>query len=196
MVSFAVVANTGLRANLPDLFTSGGISADELRALFSGHAGALAPGLIAVGRTHSSGTRSAFASAFFGGSDPEPQSAPVCGAGTRSGFCASDNTMDLLSFVNSHPNAIGYAEADALTYFPDVQVVAVDGQTPGTQAVTSGAYPFVATEYLYTADHPAGLVADFLDFLTSPAEIATLRGHGFTACADLRGTKLDGACAG
>ncbi|SEM44558.1 PstS family phosphate ABC transporter substrate-binding protein [Streptacidiphilus jiangxiensis] len=196
VVSFAVVANTGLRATLPDLFTPGGISADELRALFSGSTGSLAPGLVAVGRTHSSGTRTAFAGAFFGGTDPEPQAAPACSASTRTGFCASDNTMDLLSFVNSHPNAIGYAEADALPYFPDVQVVAVDGQTPSTASVVSGAYPFVATEYLYSADRPAGLVADFLDFLTSPAETAAVRGHGFIACTDLRSTKLDGACAG
>jgi hypothetical protein len=54
----------------------------------------------------------------------------------------------------------------------------------------------VATEYLYTAGPPAGLTADYLQLLTSDAETAALRGHGFLACADLAGTRYDGACAG
>jgi hypothetical protein len=60
--------------------------------------------------------------------------------------------------------------------------------------VKSADYPFIATEYLYTAGQPAGLAADYLQFLTSPAETAALRGHGFIACGDLAGTKRDGAC--
>jgi ABC-type phosphate transport system substrate-binding protein len=196
VVTFAVVANVGLRATLPDLFGTNGISADELRRLFSSAGDPSTPSIVAVGRTHASGTRAAFAGAYFGGADPEPTNAAACEPSTTRGFCTSDNTMDLLSFVESHPDAIGYAEADALPYFPAVQVIAVDGQLPTEQAVISGAYPFVATEYLYTAGEPAGLAADYLRFLTSPAETAALRGHGFIACNDLAGTKRDGACAG
>ncbi|WP_160311122.1 PstS family phosphate ABC transporter substrate-binding protein [Streptacidiphilus anmyonensis] len=196
VVTFAVVANTALRATLPDLFSQNGVSEDELRSLFTGAHASATPRVTAVGRTHASGTRAAFAGAFFGGVDPEPGTAAACGPGTTQGFCTSDNTMDLLSFVESHPDAIGYAEADALPYFPDVQVIAVDGQLPSAQSVTSAGYPFVATEYLYTAGQPAGLVADYLQFLTSPAESAALRGHGFIACGDLSGTKRDGACSG
>ncbi|WP_133260163.1 hypothetical protein [Streptacidiphilus pinicola] len=44
--------------------------------------------------------------------------------------------------------------------------------------------------------HAAGRQEDFLQFLTSPAETAALRGHGFIARADLTRTRRDGACAG
>ena len=200
VVIFAVVANTALRATDPDLFGKEGISADDLRAAFAASGKRGVGGLVAVGRARSSGTRATFAGAFFGGADPESAAARPCpvadGRAGSQGFCTEDTTMDLLSYVNSTPNAVGYAEADALPYFPDVQLVAVDGQLPTTQAVRAGDYPFVATEYLYTDGAPVGLTDDFLQFLTSDAVTATLRGHAYLACSDLAGSALDGACAG
>ncbi|MEY9940414.1 phosphate transport system substrate-binding protein [Streptacidiphilus sp. MAP5-3] len=199
VVTYALVANTALISTYPNLFGQNGISADDLRQLFSGAGDPTHPSLFAVGRSDVSGTRTAFAHAYFGGVDPEPAGNRPCGVQNPSGshsYCTEDSTMDLLGYVESHPYAIGYAEADALPFFPDVQVIGVDGHIPSTASVEDGSYPFVATEYLFTDGAPTGLTADFLDFLTSGPEIAALRGHGFIACQDLTGTRLDGACNG
>lgn len=98
--------------------------------------------------------------------------------------------MDLLEYVNSTANAIGYAEADALPFFPNVGTIPVNTYEPIREDALSGNYPFVATEYLYTAGEPAGLTANYLDFLTSDPMTAQLRGHGFIGCSDVGGTKL------
>jgi ABC-type phosphate transport system substrate-binding protein len=104
--------------------------------------------------------------------------------------------MDVLNYVNATPNAIGYAEADALPYFPNVATVPIGDSEPTRKDALDGTYPFVATEYLYTAGDPQGLTRDFITYLTDGATSSELRGHGYIGCSDLSGTKLGGACAG
>ncbi|MFI0486568.1 hypothetical protein [Actinomadura sp. 9N215] len=65
--------------------------------------------------------------------------------------------MDLLTYIDRTPNAIGYAETDALTYFPKVRTLNVDGNAVTRSATLNGPYHFVATEYLYAAGQPRGL---------------------------------------
>ncbi|MEU3186895.1 substrate-binding domain-containing protein [Streptomyces sp. NPDC006923] len=191
VVVFAVVANRQLESTDPGLFNEG-LTTRQLRAVFSG-----AKGYKAVGRSADSGTRAAFDSAFLGGQSSSFDAAPACDAvraGDKETACTAETTMDLLNYVNATDNAIGYAEADALAFFPNIGVVPVNGHEPVREDALSGDYPFVATEYLYTAGAATGLTANYLDFLTSDAMTAQLRGHGYIGCSDLGDTKLDGAC--
>lgn len=153
---------------------------------------------VAVGRTTDSGTRATFEDTVLGSGSTAFTAARPCGTADgksgRPGACTEQTTMDLLNYVNATPNAIGYAEADALPLFPNVGIVPVNGYVPTLDNVLDGSYHFVATEYLYTAGKPAGLTADYLRFLTDDAMTAQLRGHGYIGCSDLHGTKLDGAC--
>ncbi|MDX3851704.1 substrate-binding domain-containing protein [Streptomyces sp. AK02-01A] len=192
VVVFAVVANRQLESTHPGLFNEG-LTTEELRAVFSG-----ANGYKAVGRSADSGTRAAFDSAFLGGTSSSFDTAPACDAvpagKSATTACTAETTMDLLNYVNATDNAIGYAEADALPFFPNIGVVPVNGHEPIREDALSGKYPFVATEYLYTAGAATGLTANYLEFLTSDAMTAQLRGHGYIGCSDLGDTKLDGAC--
>lgn len=194
VVMFAVVANRHIRSRQSGLFNQG-LPADQLRGIFSNPA---QWGYVAVGRTAVSGTRATFNSTVLG-SDGAFSGAKPCGTPdgrpATAGACTEDTTMDVLNYVNKTPNAIGYAEADALAFFPDVEIVPINGAAPTHDNVVSGAYPFVATEYLYTAGAPADLTADYIRFLTDDAMTAELRGHGYIGCSDLHGTKIDGACA-
>ena len=102
--------------------------------------------------------------------------------------------MNLLTYVNQTPNAIGYAEADALPFFPNVGAIPVNGYEPNRANALNGHYTFLATERLYTNGIPAGLAADLINFLASKAVTAQLRDTSFIGCADLGGSNLSGAC--
>ncbi|MEV0038010.1 substrate-binding domain-containing protein [Streptomyces sp. NPDC050804] len=189
VVVFAVVANHALEDSHPRLFEDGLTTAD-LRTIFGGRD----PAYLPVGRSGDSGTRAAFESAFLDDGSPASKDLPECGSPGVTTACNAKTTMDLLEYVNSTANAIGYAEADALPFFPNVGTIPVNTYEPIREDALSGNYPFVATEYLYTAGEPAGLTANYLDFLTSDPMTAQLRGHGFIGCSDVDGTKLASEC--
>ncbi len=86
-------------------------------------------------------------------------------------------------------------KADALPFFPDVGAIPVNGYEPTRGNALDGHYTFLATEYLYTNGIPSGLVADLISFLASQPVIDQLRDTSYIACADLGGSKLDGACS-
>lgn len=193
VVLFAVVANRQLRSTKPELFQDSS-SVDALRTIFRNPARSE---VVVVGRTADSGTRATFDSTVLRSEDPASADAPSCPPATTQAappVCTVKTTMDLLRYVDSTPNAIGYAEADALSFFPNVEVVPINGARPTRDDALAGRYPFVATEYLYTAGKPTDLTADYLQFLTGDAMTARLRGHGYIGCSELSGTKLDGAC--
>jgi ABC-type phosphate transport system substrate-binding protein len=98
-----------------------------------------------------------------------------------------DTTMDLLSYVNQTPNAIGYAEADALPFFPNVSIVAINGVLPTRDQVLKGMYSFVTTEYLYTVENPSDLARNYIDYLTSHTITVGLRDRDFIGCSDFPG---------
>ncbi|MGW2054088.1 PstS family phosphate ABC transporter substrate-binding protein [Streptomyces sp. NPDC001840] len=193
VIVFAVVANQKLQASYPGLFNEG-LTTAELRKIFSGQDVTALP----VVRSGDSGTRAAFEKAFLGGDSPAPATGvlPDCGTAGAKSPCAAETTMDLLEYVNKTDNAIGYAEADALPFFPNIGTIPIDGHEPIREDALNGTYLFVATEYLYTAGAPAELAANYLEFLTSDPMTAQLRGHGFIGCSDLEDTELAGSCAG
>lgn len=189
-IILAVVGNRTLPANVFIAGKQGGLSYQQIAQAFQNPStGPYAP----VGRSSASGTRKAFAQQVLNGDDSSEQNAGQCPS--ASGVCLEDTTMDLLTYVNKTPNAIGYAEADALPFFPGVGAIPINGYEPIRANALNGTYKFLAIEHLYTSGIPAGLTADLINFLDSSAVTAQLRDTSFIACPDLAGSKLSGDCA-
>lgn len=182
VVIFAVVGNTTLQ---PVLFQPHhGMTPQAIaRAYSDPRAGGshFAP----VSRTGDSGTRLAFIRDVLG--SEAPLESP--------GITQEKTTQKLLTYVNQTKDAIGYAEADALPFFPSVRSIPIDGYEPSRANALAGHYQFLATEHLYTNGVPRGLTADFINFLTSQAVTVQLRDTSFIGCADLGGSRLSGHCA-
>lgn len=188
LVIFAVVANKNLK--LSDLTTA------QLRDLFRAKPSSANGSFVVVGRANGSGTRRAFEQTVLGTRSTDFPNSASCPDERPSTpvACTVNTTMDLLTYIERTPNAIGYAEADALTYFPNVRTLSIDGTQATRSATLDGSYHFVATEYLYTAGQPRGLTADYLAFLTSDPMTARLREHSYVGCSELSGTALAGQC--
>jgi phosphate transport system substrate-binding protein len=85
--------------------------------------------------------------------------------------------------VRQNPNAIGY---DGLGYVtPDQKVLAISSYPgggyvlPTVATVNDGTYPIARDLYMYTAGEPAGLVADYIDFVKSPLAQTIVQELGF-----------------
>jgi len=189
IVPFAIVANKDLK--LVTLDTPG------LRSIFNVHP---KDSYLAVGRKRGSGTRRTFEQNLLGtdGSEfPDSVECPTSstgGSGNTSEACTVETTIDLLTYVNRTPNAIGYAEVSALSNFPNVDVIRIDGFLPTRDAASNGTYRFVAAEYFYTAGPPRGLTATFINFLASDEMTKRLRDRAYVGCSDLSKTSLGGEC--
>jgi phosphate transport system substrate-binding protein len=193
VIVFAVVGN---RESLPpDLFAAGaggGMSTAQIAQVYE-HPATARGTFVAVGRPAGSGTRNEFSrdvlQSEYVSAGPCPRPGEVCDEAT---------TLDLLTYVNDTGHAIGYAEADALPFFPAVAAIPISvngvGYEPTRQNTLNGDYSFYATEYLYTNGAPRGLEADVIDFLMSRAVAAQLRDTSFIGCPDLSRSKLSGAC--
>lgn len=181
-VIFAVVGNRSPDSSDSSYFTQG-LQPSDIKNFYT------IPGhyrRVLVGRASISGTRATFVREFLGGNDTVEEHAPACPV--SSGVCLEPTTMDLLGYVDKTPNSIGYAEADALPFFPNVGEIPVGGYLPTRANVLAGRYSFLATEHLYTNGAPSGLAAKLISFLTSPPITAQLRAtSSFIACADLSG---------
>jgi ABC-type phosphate transport system substrate-binding protein len=194
VIIFAVVGN---RQSLPpNLFTAGyggGMSPGQIAQVFE-HPASARLKFVPVGRPLGSGTRTEFARDVLhsqyasAGSCPRPR-----------GVCDETSTLELLTYVNDTRRAIGYAEDDALPFFPSVAAIPISvhgvGFEPTRLNTMNGDYSFYATEYLYTNGVPGGLEADVIDFLTSKAVAAQLRDTSFISCSDLSKSNLSSACA-
>jgi phosphate transport system substrate-binding protein len=157
---FSVVAHAGL-------FPARNLTASELRKIFAKPG---EQGIVAVGRRAGSGSRKAFVANVLGGKGvpPDKGNCPVP-TGNRFSFtsCTEDSTADVLKFVNSTPNAIGYAVVSPpLTGYPDVAVLSIDNVVPRPDYVRNGSYRFWAVENLYAATQPTMLAREFLEFLS------------------------------
>jgi ABC-type phosphate transport system substrate-binding protein len=187
IIIFAVVGNRSLPANLFTAGTGGGLTDQQIVQAFADpRSGGLS--FAPVGRSSASGTRGVFVRDVLNGNDSSEQGAGPCPPAR--GVCLEPTTMSLLTYVNATPNALGYAEADALPFFPDVGAIPVNGFMPSRANALDGSYSFLATEHLYTNGIPAGLTADLIDFLTSKAVTAQLRDTSFIGCSDTAGSKL------
>jgi phosphate transport system substrate-binding protein len=194
VVVFAVVGN---RESLPpNLFApgaGGGMSAAQIAQVYEDPATARNT-FVPVGRLAGSGTRNEFTRDVLHNQYVSAGSCP-----RRRGVCDEATTLDLLTYVNDTEHAIGYAEADALPFFPSVAAIPINvngvGYEPTRANTLNGDYSFYATEYLYTSGIPEGLEADLIDFLMSRAVADQLRDTSFISCSDLSRSKLSGACS-
>jgi ABC-type phosphate transport system substrate-binding protein len=188
VIIFAVVGNRSLPANLFEVGKEGGLTNSQITQAFQDPHGAFVP----VGRSSVSGTREAFVNNVLNGDDSTEQNARPCPS--ASGVCLESTTMELLTYVNQTPQAIGYAEADALPFFPNVGAIPINGYEPTRANALNGDYAFLTTEHLYTNGIPSGLAADLINFLTSSAVTAQIRDTSFIACTDLGGSNLSADC--
>jgi phosphate transport system substrate-binding protein len=193
VIIFAVVGN---RESLPpNLFTpgfGGGMSPGQIAQVFE-HPASAGINFVPVGRPLGSGTRNEFSRDVL---HSQYASAGSCPRPHR--VCDEATTLDLLTYVNGTSGAIGYAEADALPFFPSVAAIPISvqgvGYEPTRLNTLNGDYSFYATEYLYTNGIPGGLEADVIDFLMSKAVAAQLRDTSFISCSDLGRSNLSSAC--
>jgi phosphate transport system substrate-binding protein len=193
VIIFAVVGN---RESLPpNLFTpgfGGGMSPGQIAQIFE-HPALVRTKFVPVGRPPGSGTRNEFSRDVLHG---QYASGGTCLR--PRGVCNQTSTLGLLTYVDHTKHAIGYAEADALPFFPAVAAIPISvhgiGYAPTRLNTLNGNYSFYATEYLYTNGIPGGLEADVIDFLTSKAVAAQLSDTSFISCSDLSKSNLSGAC--
>ncbi|WP_189941291.1 substrate-binding domain-containing protein [Streptomyces aurantiogriseus] len=213
VVVYAVVANRQLARDLgagPSLWGRG-LTQEQLARIFTGKKvedadGRLADSTpVAVLREEGSGTRKVFESRVIGTEHgtpaycalPAPGEAPnesTAQAAPRT--CSVKSTTELLDCVNRTPNAIGYAEADALPFFPNVRTVPINTTPPTKEEVLDGDYGFWASEVLYTREDATGLTRNFLDFLRSRGISKLLEGQGFLPCRELRDAAVEGMRCG
>jgi ABC-type phosphate transport system substrate-binding protein len=192
VIIFAVIGNRSLPAADFQIGPGGGRTAAQVAQAFNTpDSGNLA--YQPVGRSGTSGTREAFVLNVLNGDDRAEAGAAPCPAAGQ--ICTEDSTLGVLGYVNDTPNAIGYAEADALPFFPNVAAIPISGIAPTRASALSGAYTFLATEHLYTRGTPTGLAATLISFLDSAPVAVQLRSTSFIACSDLGGSKLSNACA-
>src|SRR5262249_498922 len=112
IVPFAIVANKDLK--LVTLDTPG------LRSIFNANP---KDSYLPVGRKRGSGSGRTFEENLLGTDGsvfPDGAECPTSStghSGNASGACTVETTIDLLTYVNRTPNAIGYAEVSALSNF-------------------------------------------------------------------------------
>ncbi|GHH83147.1 substrate-binding domain-containing protein [Streptomyces capitiformicae] len=204
---FTVVANESLGKDLTngESLWEKGLTQPQLRQIFSGGTvsdddGRFTETPVAVIRSNSSGTRNVFEDRVLGpvpalpGADACPRPAPGgedTGNENPSRICWVRSTLELLDYVNRTPNAIGYAEADALPFFPKVRTVPINSTAPTTENVLNGNYRFWASEVLYTQPGATGLPRNFLGFLRSRGVSKLLEGQGFLPCREVEGSRDD-----
>lgn len=180
---YAVVAHRNLADRMDGDLWDEGLDQDRLARIFTGRAG---HGTVAVIRSAGSGTREAFDRKVTG--RQPAKGVPRC-RDRVARVCSVGSTIELLDFVNRTPGAIGYAEAAALPFFPNVRTVPVNGTPPTKENVLSGDYGFWASEVLYTRENATGPTRNFLDFLRSRGVSRLLEGQGFLPCRELTGAR-------
>jgi ABC-type phosphate transport system substrate-binding protein len=173
-LAFAIVANEGPHSDWTQN-PANGLSDPQVVTTFVDRGKNLAPDGETVIRNDHSGTWQTFVDKFGIGNP----------GSTITDLPQESSTMALLNYINENKDTIGFAEADALPFFPEVQEVPLNGYLPTAQNVMNGSYTFYAVENLYTQGPPAGLTADFLNYLNSTAAQSILQGTSFITCGQL-----------
>lgn len=188
VVVFAMVRNQQQSRPL----TNYGMNIPSITSIFGGPGNP--PGYHLVVRSAESGTKQVFDEQIDQADSTVNVKArcPLVG-GPPQAPCSEDTTMDALSYIEKTPDTIGYAEADVVPFFPQVQVIPIDGQRPTRDGVLNQHYPFYATEHLYTKG-ASKLETDLINFLRSTAESRRLGSDAFIPCQDLGGSDISNAC--
>lgn len=200
VVIFAVVVNqrTGVH----------NLSVDQLRGIFvsgkyknwSQLGGNNLP-IDIVARDTESGTRTTFQSAVLGGVDEHGRTSENCttpdrGQASPVMLCEMNSTAELLRNVNAIPGAIGYSELSASTAYPNVERIQINGHDSNIQQDRQLAYPFWATEHIYTYNIPpsGSLLSAFLGYLNSDKAQNAIQKNGDIPCAGLTHARQHELC--
>jgi phosphate transport system substrate-binding protein len=108
-----------------------------------------------VSREEGSGARAAFEALVMDGERVTPRAVLMLSPG------------DVVEYVASTPNAIGYVSMGQVT--PKVKVLKIEGLLPTPETTAQGAYALTREFWLIAAEPVAGVVQDFVDFSLSPA---------------------------
>jgi phosphate transport system substrate-binding protein len=111
--------------------------------------------VLVVTREAGSGTRAAFESLVMQDQRITPRAV------------VKPSPESVVDYVASHPQAIGYVSMGSVE--PGVKVVRIEGEVPSPETATQGSYALSRELWLVTADPPPEGVAQFLDFVLSPA---------------------------
>ncbi|WP_043655117.1 substrate-binding domain-containing protein [Nocardia thailandica] len=103
--------------------------------------------------------------------------------------CEVKTTEEMVDAVARLAGAVGYAETYAVRPQggSEVRRLALDGVTPGPEAVRAGRYPFWGVENLYTRGAPPGesLAARFADYVVVGKAKTVLQEFGLVTCQEL-----------
>ncbi len=97
----------------------------------------------------------------------------VAGTDSLKGIYSLRSNRDILEYVASNPNAIGFTGVDWLyeadstqqQYLHRIKVLAVDGYKPTQNDIAEGKYPFTRQLYLINSQGTAGLGMGFASFI-------------------------------
>ena len=135
----------------------GGLSIIQLRGIFSGHVpdwrevGGKVGDVLVISREGGSDDRETFETLVM---DKQP---------VTLGAIVMPGSSDVVQYVASHPNAIGYAPIAEV--IPEVKPIAIDGVHPTYETILDGSYPLWRHLAVITADPAERPVQDFLGFL-------------------------------
>lgn len=195
IVVFAMVGNKSLSSSSSSMFTVG-LTSSSITQMFGGQGDNQ---YRLVGRTTASGTRQVF-KGLVGQDDAEENGRHECPSPgiPASSLCLEDTTMDMLAYVENTPDTIGYAESDAVSFFPEVGTIPIDGSTPTSDHVLSGGYKFWAAEHLLVNGKAGALAKDLVKFLKSDPESKKLGSEAYIPCQNVSNasaSNVKNACA-
>jgi phosphate transport system substrate-binding protein len=78
------------------------------------------------------------------------------------------SSRDVLKFVESNPNAIGYAAFNLWNRNSTARVLSIDDVAPSLASIQSSTYPLMQTYYFVVPVEASPDIADFVDFVLSP----------------------------
>jgi phosphate transport system substrate-binding protein len=85
-------------------------------------------------------------------------------------------TKDIVKFVESHKNAIGYG---GMGYKGKVFDAKLNGVEPSEDNVRNDTYPIIRYLHFFTTKTPRGEVKKFIDWVLSPAGQSVVRKSGY-----------------
>lgn len=160
------IAHDGIVIIVHNSNTLENVSRDQLAKIFSGEilswsqlSGKPSKGgddsIQVTSREDGSGTRSVFEQSIM--------------AGRRVTLTAlvQPSSRDMLDYVKSSPNAIGYVAFNLWKGNSTTRAISIDGIAPSSSAIQASTYPLMQRYYLVAPIDASPAVSDFIDFVLS-----------------------------
>lgn len=89
------------------------------------------------------------------------------GARTTPTALLQPTNLDIMDYVSTHPNAIGYVAANIWDNNARTRPLHIDGAAPQRDNIASGSYPLLQTVFLIVPQNAGADVSRFVDFMAS-----------------------------